>query len=90
MIRIERTITIGNIITIASLALLLAVAWTRTEDKISNLETVMAGQQKIAAQQNDAIQELRVVTVRLATLAEVYIPKINAIENQVLERGRKP
>lgn len=82
-LKLERTVTVGNLLTVASFIVLLIMAWVKTDARIANLEIATITQNKaIAAQSetsqklNEAIQELRVVTVRLVTLAEIYIPKI--------------
>ena len=75
-VRFDKTINLGHVITTVAILLSMVIAWEKMDSRLMAVETQ-------AIQDHIIIAELQRNTTKLTTLAEIYVPKINMLLDDV-------
>ena len=79
-LRFDRTVTLGNLLTVVTLIGGMLLAWSTMEGRVTQVEDTQARSQVVVEKQTAILQELQINTARLSTLMDVYIPEIEGIK----------
>ncbi len=88
-LQLDRTVTLGNLLTIVLIVGTMLLAWARIEAQVSQMQGWAVGHENVMAKQAEMLSQLQQTTSRIVTLEEIYIPKINNLDDRMRAEERR-